>query len=910
VLADEALRGSPRLATTPALSRSSAWNWSALLTSGLGLFTVAFMVWAVRGGGDPIRRALLSDLAFVGVGLAVVFLAALTARAEPDPRNRRAWRVLTAAYALYCAGDALWLYYETRTYRPPVSALPSVPYLLYYPVLLAGLLSFSRAFRSRGDALRFWLDACTVVVGGGMVVWHFVLGPISLQAESGEDVALLVAYPLGDLVLLLSIAVLVLRRPDDRRRPALLLLAGGLTVNFVADVIFGMQNLAGAYEGGLGTDALFLFAWFCLGASAHLYRRATPRAATEATAAAPVRSIHLLPYASVAVGYAMLLWAVFERPQGTMGGLVLGAVALTALVIVRQVVAVRENARLLAEHTARQGEARFRSLVQNSSDIITVVDARGRIGYQTPSVERMLGYAPAELLGTPLSALIHADDVPRAQALLADCAAHAGAKASAEWRLQRRDGSSFFVEATAVNLLADPNLDGVVVTIRDVQERKLLEDRLTHEAFHDPLTSLANRALLTNRVEHALARVRRDARPPAVLFLDLDNFKTVNDSLGHAVGDQVLAEFARRLQSCVRATDTPARLGGDEFAVLLEDTTGLDAAREIAERVARSLREPFGLHAQEVFLTVSIGIALAGRDTAAELLRNADVAMYAAKQQGKDRVVVFEPSMHAALVARLELEADLRRAVERREFVLHYQPIVDVAHGRIAGAEALIRWRHPQRGLLYPGQFIEMAETSDLIVPIGGWALEEACRQARAWQSGGEPVHVSVNLSARQLQEPGLVGRVAAALQASGLPPSRLVLEITESLVMLETRTIVARLHDLKRLGVQLAIDDFGTGYSSLSYLQKLPVDILKIDKSFMDELTASPGAALVLGIVELGKAMGMATVAEGIEAAEQVAALRSFGAHYAQGYYFARPVEPAVLEALLASGPLPAPAA
>jgi diguanylate cyclase (GGDEF)-like protein len=503
--------------------------------------------------------------------------------------------------------------------------------------------------------------------------------------------------------------------------------------------------------------------------------------------------------------------------------------------------------------------------------------------------------------------LIHPDDAPRAHALLAECAA-GGTGLGAEWRLRRRDGSWFFVGATAVDLLADPHVHGLVVTIRDVHDRKLLEERLTHQAFHDPLTGLANRALLANRVEHALARVQRDGRPPAVLFLDLDNFKTVNDSLGHAVGDEVLVEAARRLQSCVRATDTPARLGGDEFAVLLDDSDGLEAGVEVAERLTGALRAPFGSRGQEVFLTASVGLAVAGqRATATELLRNADVAMYTAKQTGKDRLVIFEPSMHAAVVERLELEKDLRHAVYRGELVLHYQPIVDLAHGRFAGAEALVRWRHPQRGLLFPGQFIELAETTDLIVPIGGWVLEQACRQARGWRSGGEPVHISVNLSARQLQEDGLVERVDDALRSSGLEPARLVLEITESLVMLEARTIVARLRELKRLGVRLAIDDFGTGYSSLSYLLKLPVDILKIDKSFMDGLTQSPGAAVVCGILELGKAMGLATVAEGIESADQVTALRAFGAQYAQGYHFSRPVEPHALEALLARGLAPA---
>jgi len=357
----------------------------------------------------------------------------------------------------------------------------------------------------------------------------------------------------------------------------------------------------------------------------------------------------------------------------------------------------------------------------------------------------------------------------------------------------------------------------------------------------------------------------------------------------------------------VRLTDTPARLGGDEFAVLLEDASSLDAAIEVAERLTRSLQAPFVLQGgQDVFLSASIGIAVSasGHAPAAELLRNADVAMYTAKQRGKDRLVVFEASMHQAVVERLELEADLRRAVERAEFVLHYQPIVELARARVAGAEALVRWRHPERGLLFPGQFIAVAEDSELIIDIGRWVLESACREARTWPEGPGAIHLSVNLSARQLQDPALVADVAGALRASGLEPGRLVLEITESLVMLETRTIIGRLHELKRLGVRLAIDDFGTGYSSLSYLQKLPVDILKIDKSFVDGLgPGAGGTALVSGIVELGKAMRLVMVAEGIEQAEQAAALTAFGCQYGQGYYFSRPLEPSALRTRLSDG-------
>jgi len=454
------------------------------------------------------------------------------------------------------------------------------------------------------------------------------------------------------------------------------------------------------------------------------------------------------------------------------------------------------------------------------------------------------------------------------------------------------------------NLLADSTIAGLVVTIRDIQERKTLEKQLTHQAFHDPLTNLANRALLSDRVAHAQARSQRDGRPCAVLLLDLDDFKDINDTLGHGAGDQVLIEVARRLHGCIRAGDTAARLGGDEFALLLEDTPDASSAREVTGRITSALSDPILIDAKEVFLSASCGVAIGIPGAPEEeLLRNADVALYHAKEKGKGLCEVFEPGMRAAVIQRLELEADLHRAVERSEFLLHYQPIVDLQSHRIVGAEALVRWRHPQRGMLAPGEFIPLAEETGLIVPIGRWVLEEACRTIAAHSRGGSAIHVSVNLSARQLQEADLVEIVAAALRDAGLPPDRLVLEVTESLIMVDPRTMIPRMRALRDLGVRIAIDDFGTGYSSLSYLQNLPVDILKIDRSFIHGPALAPGLSpLARGIVDLGRAMRLVMVAEGIELAEQADALKISGCELGQGFFLARPMEASAFESLLKS--------
>ena len=391
-----------------------------------------------------------------------------------------------------------------------------------------------------------------------------------------------------------------------------------------------------------------------------------------------------------------------------------------------------------------------------------------------------------------------------------------------------------------------------------------------------------------------------------MLFVDLDDFKLVNDALGHAVGDQLLRSVAERVRTCLRVADTAARLGGDEFAVLLEDLSQPADAVVVAERILQALDEPFQVEGQPLFANASIGIAFGscGELGAGELLRHADIAMYRAKVAGKARYVVFEAAMQEAIRARAELEVDLRQAIQRQELSVHYQPIVHLGSRSICAVEALARWDHPLRGTLSPADFIPVAEQSGLIIPLGRWVLERACRQAVQWQDlfrFDPPLTVSVNLSARQLHQPGVVADVAAALRRSGLDPSRLVLEITESVLMQDSDDTVSRLWELKKSGVRLAIDDFGTGYSSLGYLRRLPVDILKIDKTFVDGLGRPDEGPLGEAVVNLGNTLGLTTVAEGVEGDEQLERLEALGCSLAQGYLFSPPVPPEAAARLLA---------
>jgi diguanylate cyclase (GGDEF)-like protein/PAS domain S-box-containing protein len=561
---------------------------------------------------------------------------------------------------------------------------------------------------------------------------------------------------------------------------------------------------------------------------------------------------------------------------------------------------------LLLRRTGIQRSARFRSLVHNASDLITIVDAAGTIRYQSPSVDRFVGMSSGELIDTSYLDLVDAADRAHVATVLSDLARTTDGVVRSEYRIHHADGSSRHVESAMSSLMADPTVKGLVLNTRDVTDRKTLEDELARQAFHDSLTGLSNRAVFRDRVEHGLARAARRGDAMTVLLLDLDGFKTINDSLGHDAGDELLVAVAGRLLVGSRSSDTVARLGGDEFAILLEDAQEEDVAAAVADRLLEGLAAPFEVRGREVFVRASVGIAISdGLDGTDSLVRNADTAMYAAKAAGKGRYEFFRPDMHARALAQFEVQADLERAIGRGEFAVHYQPIVELSGGTVGGVEALVRWIHPTRGVLPPFEFIGVAEDTGLIVPLGRWVLEEACRQAAAWRDQHEAaanLWVSVNLSTRQLVEPDLVRMVREVLEITGLDPSALILEITEGSLMQDMTETVTKLQGLKALGVRLAIDDFGTGSSSLGYLRQFPIDVLKIDKSFVDEIAAagSDGPALVRAIIDLARTLHLETVAEGIEMNEQLAELRSAGCRSGQGFLFAKPLASPDMEALL----------
>jgi diguanylate cyclase (GGDEF)-like protein/PAS domain S-box-containing protein len=558
-----------------------------------------------------------------------------------------------------------------------------------------------------------------------------------------------------------------------------------------------------------------------------------------------------------------------------------------------------------ARHALAAREAEYRLLAEHSGDFLSRHAPDGTYLYASPVCETLFGLRAAEMVGHPAQelAIVHDPDLPLLVKAIEDL--RSGQEtATLEYRVVHRDGRRRWVESTFRLVPGGSRQEAEIVAVtRDVHERKLMEIELSRQALHDDLTGLPNRVLFLDRLGQALKRAARRGTTVAVLFLDLDRFKNVNDSLGHDAGDRLLVDVAERLRRVLRPADTLARFGGDEMTLLCEDLAGEDDARTIATRIGDLFREPFALDEGEAYLQASIGIAIAtGEEQPEDLIRDADAAMYRAKERGRARVEVFDEELRQVAAERLATESALRRALEREELRVHFQPVISLADGALSGMEALVRWEHPERGLLMPGAFIDLAEETGLIVPLGEWVLHRACATLATWRERhGTDVQVAVNLSARHLQQPDLDVTVANVLKHTGIPGDRLVLEITESAVMETGAGVLATLAALKDLGVRLAIDDFGTGYSSLSHLHRFPIDVLKIDRAFISGLGSGLDAPIANAIVSLAQALGLSTVAEGIEREEQRDAARSLGCDMAQGFLYARPLPPDEAEKLIA---------
>ncbi len=862
---------------------------------------------------DPHRLAVMSGLSLTAAALAGGIACLVRSRSVHEPRTRAAWQLLGAAAVSWGLGQVVTCYYELLLEQDvPFPSMADLGYLTAVPLFAAGLLYLAVPANQLTTRIRTVLDGLLISIAVLLVSWVSVLGPVAhSSADSLVNKIILLAYPAGDVALVTLVAYVLLRVRATGVRPAvpLSLIAVALGGFAIADSGYAYLSLVGRYASGSIIDAGWLGGFVMLFVAAMMSRERS-----EQSLAPEIRPLGmLLPYFFVVVATVVSSVAITSANH-TDSVTKWIRTTMILLMVVRQVITLQENSgltrtleRRVEDRTAELelSKERFRALVEHSSDVVSMIRPSGEIIYQSDSSLRVFGHTSAELMGRQFAELLDAPSRDRFTGAVADAAITPLRGEAIELQLMHGDGAWRQVETTVTNLLAEPAVQALVLNTRDVSERRELEDQLLHQAFHDSLTSLANRALFLNRVRHAMQRRADGEDTVGVLFLDLDGFKEVNDSLGHASGDALLIEVAARLSLCTRPGDTIARLGGDEFAVLVERARSESEFTETAERIRDALEAAILIDGQSLFIQASIGIATAeaGMDDADQLIRNADLAMYRAKERHNGEFALYDPSMHSSLVERLALEAELRQAVTDEKLHVHYQPTYTLDTGELVGVEALLRWDHPERGEIPPDVFIPLAEQTGLIHELGRFVLRESCDQGQRWRelAPDSQLTIGVNISGRQLQRVGFVAEVRQVIEESGFDPQHLVLEMTESVLMHDIEGTVLVLAELKKMGIRLAIDDFGTGYSSLSYLHKFPVDILKIDRSFVERLSgADPQESLVQSIVQLGQTLQLETIAEGIEDHGQLLALRRLGCQLAQGYHFGRPGPPDVVAQLL----------
>ena len=869
-------------------------GWTGRITVALFVYTVAAILLTFVDGEDSRAFEILNLYSDSPASILAVILAAAAARGSSDPAAKRTWQLFTGALACYTVGNLVhatyWLFDVD-----PFPSIGDVFYLAFYPLVFAAVLTVVRAAAVRVQWARLALDTAILLLGFGGFFWFFVIAPTAASPHDDNLLRFVLAqgYIAMNCVVLLACGVLLMHSgaaPIPRR--ALLLLTLGFSSMSLADIVWAMSKVGGSYLPGGVSDAIYLSCYVWLAAAAREQLRGAPpiRRAPGAFTSALIQG---MPYIAMMVSFLVLVSLESSSATSPVNLMTTIIFVLTALVMVRQGVLLRDDALLRERRAAGLVEARYASLIRHATDVIMIADTDGQLRFASPAAARTFAINPDELVGRNLLDLWADGERERLAAFLAEVAVTRGRTVGPVEAVVDTGDRRSTLECVGSNLMEDTAIGGLTLNFRDVTERKTLEEQLRKLAFHDPLTLLANRSLFWNRVEHALALAQRTSQRVAVMFIDLDNFKNVNDSLGHDAGDRLLQAAAQRLVKSTRPSDTVARLGGDEFAILLE---GIGSDADV-ERVARSVSEAFNrpllVDGRETAATASIGVACSQPgDDAEQMLRNADIAMYGAKAAGKARLVVFQAHMQEQLHDRLRLEQDIDLGLARDEFFLEFQPVVDLTSRELLGVEALLRWNHPQRGVVMPSDFIPIAEESGRIIDLSRWVLIEACTRVRVFSesvTAGQGLRVAINISGRHLQQGNLVEDVRRALEVTGIEPGSLVIELTEGTIMQNTEGNLERFRDLKALGVRLAIDDFGIGYSSLSYLHRFPIDIMKIDRAFVSRMTEQNGGPeLARAVVMLGTTLGLETIAEGIENEDQVATLLDLGCVAGQGFLFA----------------------
>ncbi|MFD0344309.1 putative bifunctional diguanylate cyclase/phosphodiesterase [Streptomyces sp. NPDC127117] len=904
------------LSRRSAVGGASALVWQILL----GVVWAGYAVGAVLGWGSPQLALFMGDFGLSAAALIAAVSCYRYARAGSGG-FRPAWLLFALSSFMASAGNAVWGWYEVVLGRPvPTPSLADVFFLCFAPPAIVGLLVLAKRPVTRAGWLCLALDSW--LIGGSLLTlsWSLALAHtaqlVDAEGASVARAALALAYPLLDIVLVSMVLALHFRR-SNVNRSAVNTAVAALALTVLSDALFTSPLLRQTYHSGQMLDAgwfagSLLLAYAPWGANKAADNAFPPRS-TQPTSRPIAGSLAALtPYLAAAVCTLGILYNAVEGRRVDRVVILTGCTVVLALVV-RQGIMLVDNIALTQE--LAQKENHFRSLVQGSSDVIMIAAPNGVLRYVSPAAAGVYGREADELVGAELASIIHPDDLGRVvHEVRRFLAAPPSEEPTTRIECRFRSGTGDWLN---VESTVNRHQGGLILNSRDVTERVRLQAQLQHNAEHDPLTDLPNRALFTKRVRQALGGRRSGDSGTAVLFIDLDGFKAVNDRLGHQAGDELLIQAARRLHESVRSGDTAARLGGDEFAaIILGDGTRDQPAREcqvheIADRLRLTLSQPYRIGAGEVRVAASIGVAFAEPGiTPSDLMRNADLAMYRAKAGGKDRVELYAPQMQADVVRRSELATRLRTALRDGEFALLHQPVVHLASGTVAAVAAQARWRSAQGILFTPAEFLRVAEDSDRTAELGRWLLEEAVEQAADRARAGHPVSVAVRLSARRLLDKGMpFGSVEALLTRHGLPSGALMIEVADSDPRISFDELEQRLVALRRIGVRIALDGFGSGYAAINALRRLPIDVLKLDRGLVEGVVESARLhKITSGLLRIACDLGMQSVADGVDVPEQVLALRAMGCTHGQGMAFSGPLDEYRLRRALARGEFPVP--
>ncbi|MFH8520243.1 putative bifunctional diguanylate cyclase/phosphodiesterase [Streptomyces gelaticus] len=904
------------LSRRPAAGGASALVWQILL----GVVWVGYAAGAALGWGSPQLAFIMGDFGLSAAALIAAVSCFRYARAGSS-RFRPAWLLFSLSSLMASAGNAVWGWYEVVLGVPvPTPSLADVFFLCFAPPAIVGLLVLAKRPVTRAGWLCLALDSW--LIGGSLLTlsWSLALAHtaqlVDAEGVSVARAALALAYPLLDIVLVSMVLALHFRR-SSINRSAVNTAVAALALTVLSDALFTSPLLRQTYHSGQMLDAgwfagSLLLAYAPWGANRTADNALPPRSTQPVSRPIAGSLAALTPYLAAAVCTLGILYNAVDGRQVDRVVLLTGCTVVLALVV-RQGIMLVDNIALTQE--LAQKENHFRSLVQGSSDVIMIAAPTGVLRYVSPAAAGVYGRDADDLVGAELASIIHPEDLGQVvHEVRRFLAAPPSEEPTTRIECRFRSGTGDWLN---VESTVNRHQGGLILNSRDVTERVRLQAQLQHNAEHDPLTDLPNRALFTKRVRQALGGRRSGDSGTAVLFIDLDGFKAVNDRLGHQAGDELLVQAAHRLHESVRAGDTAARLGGDEFAtIILGDGTRDQSAREcqvheIADRLRLTLSQPYRIGAGEVRVAASIGVAFAEPGiTPGDLMRNADLAMYRAKAGGKDRVELYAPQMQADVVRRSELAARLRTALRDGEFVLLHQPVVHLASGEIAAVAAQARWRSAQGILFTPAEFLRVAEDSDRTAELGRWLLEEAVEQAADRARAGHPVSVAVRLSARRLLDKGMpFGSVEALLTRHGLPSGALMIEVSDSDPRISFDELEQRLVALRRIGVRIALDGFGSGYAAINALRRLPIDVLKLDRGLVEGVVESARLhKITSGLLRIACDLGMQSVADGVDVPEQVLALRAMGCTHGQGMAFSGPLDEYRLRRALARGEFPVP--